>query len=102
MIDTLNLSPYADMQDAILHGVTWEQYFSRGTIPIPQIRQFQEAWYTLTRYVHGGSKTDRNGREGHLNEFTGEWSEDQENGSVAEISPEEEPLPFLDDFLDDL
>lgn len=92
MIDTLSLSPYADMQDAILHGISWEQYFSRGTIPIPQIRQFQDAWYTLTRSIYGGSKTDRNGREGHLNDFTGEWIDDPENSS------EDDPLPFLDDL----
>lgn len=107
MIDVLSLSPYADMQDAILHGVTWDQYFSRGTVPIPQIRQFQEAWYTLTRSIFGGSMTNRNGREGHLNDFTGEWSEDLENGSEAEFSPqeatwigdEEDSLPFdLDDL----
>lgn len=98
MIDTLNLSPYADMQDAILHGVSWDQYLARGTVPIPQLIQFQTAWYALTRYIYGGSQTNRDGREGHLNDATGEWLEDEENASKAELSPEDDPLPFLDDL----
>lgn len=59
-IDLLALSPYQDMMDAQKQGVTWSEYFSRGTIPIPQIRSFQEAWNTLLQ-----TKTDRNGRPGH-------------------------------------
>lgn len=102
MIDNLHLTPYFDMQDAILHGITWDEYLARGTVPIPQIIQFQHAWFALERVVLGGSKTERNGREGHLNDFTGEWLEDEENASEAEISPEDEPLPFLDDLIDDL
>lgn len=102
MIDMLSLSPYADMQDAIRHGLSWDQYFARGRVPIPQIRQFQEAWSSLTRHVNGGSKTERNGREGHLNELTGEWVEDQENGSEAENSPQGSAWIGDDDPLDDL
>ena len=46
-IDMLSLSPYADMLDAMEHGVTWIQYFSRGTVPIQQVALFERAWYTL-------------------------------------------------------
>lgn len=62
-IDMVGLSPYADMQDAIEHGVSWAEYFSRGTVPIAQIKQFEFAWNTLVE-----SKTYRNGRSGHDNE----------------------------------
>lgn len=63
-IDMLALSPYADMEDAIHQGITWPEYFSRGNVPLPQIRQFQEAWHTLLA-VH----TERNGRPGHDNDM---------------------------------
>lgn len=63
-IDMLALSPYADMEDAINQGISWPEYFSRGNVPLPQIRQFQEAWNTLLA-VH----TERNGRPGHANDL---------------------------------
>ena len=69
-IDLLSLSPYADMQDAIQQGLTWEEYFSRGVVPLPQIRQFHEAWNSLLS-VH----TFRNGRPGHIDYDTGEISD---------------------------
>lgn len=63
-IDLLSLSPYADMMEAIYQGVTWDEYFARGTIPIPQIRQFETAWLALAR-----NATYRNGYEGHENDI---------------------------------
>ena len=61
-IDLTALSPYADMEDAIMQGLTFEDFFSRGTIPIPQLRNFQFAWQCLVETM-----TNRNGREGHYN-----------------------------------
>lgn len=54
-IDMLSLSPYADMEDAIQQGLTWAQYFARGTVPLPQIALFERAWYALqaNRTVRG-------------------------------------------------
>ena len=69
-IDLLSLSPYADMQDAIENGVEWHEYFARGTVPIPQINQFQSAWFLLAQ-----NATYRNGHGTHamdVDEETGE------------------------------
>lgn len=59
-IDLLSLSPYADMLDAIDNGYTFPEYFSRGVVPIAQVRQFEFAWNTLL-----SNRTNRNGRDGH-------------------------------------
>lgn len=63
-IDLLSLSRYSEMLDAQAQGVTWAEYFSRGTIPIPQVRNYEYAWNALL-----SSHTDRNGRPGHEVEF---------------------------------
>lgn len=60
-IDMLSLSPYEDMIDAISKGISFEEYFRRGYIPIQQLRQFQQA-YMLLSY---GDMTERNGHENH-------------------------------------
>lgn len=60
-IDMLSLSPYEDIIDAQLQGLSWAEYFSRGTVPLPQVRNFQLAWELLSN----GIETYRNGREGH-------------------------------------
>lgn len=69
-IDMLSLSPYADMEDAQRLGLTFAEYFGRGTIPLPQVALFQRAWDLLL-----ATRTDRNGRDGHsmeVDETTGE------------------------------
>lgn len=48
-IDLTAMSPYADMLDAQKNGLTWDEYFRRGTVPIPQIAQFERAWWCLSR-----------------------------------------------------
>lgn len=71
-IDMLALSPYAAMEEAVKSGLTWSEYFRRGTVPIPLIRQFQEAWTMLSSV-----QTYRAGRAGHdVDEETGEVTED--------------------------
>ena len=62
-IDHLSLSPYGDMLDAIQHGLTWPEYFARGTVPLPQLNAFEKAWGLLV-----AQRTDRNGRSGHDDE----------------------------------
>lgn len=77
-IDLISLSPFADMENAIQSGVSWEEYFSRGTVPIPQIRQFQIAFETLA-----SNQTFRNGRVSHspkVDETTGEVIENELDG----------------------
>lgn len=59
-IDMLGLSPYADMIDAQARGVTWAEYFSRGTVPITQVVSFERAWWLLL-----SQHTDRYGRPNH-------------------------------------
>lgn len=86
-IDKLSLSRYADMQDAIDTGLSFSEYFSRGTVPIQQVHQFQVAWGLLVE-----EHTFRNGRSGHQDTLycdgdTGEVTQ------LEELDPEED-LPF--------
>lgn len=69
-IDMVGLSPYADMEDAQLHGFTWAEYFSRGTVPLPQVVVFERAWNLLIQ-----SRTDRAGRDGHSMEIDSDTGE---------------------------
>lgn len=73
MIDKTAVMPYAVMLDYIAQGLTFDEYFRMGNVPIPQIRAFKEAWFCLTQ-----SCTDRNGRKTHtpiVDEDTGEVNE---------------------------
>lgn len=102
-IDRIALSPYAAMEDAQRQGFTFQEFFARGTVPLPQLALFEKAWYLLL-----DGHTNRNNRPGHpmeVDEDTGEVietpSESPENApqiaeSVSEwveLDPEEE-LPF--------
>lgn len=78
-IDMMALSPYSDMLDAQSHGVTFEEYFSRGTVPLPQVAMFERAWYFLLN-----GSTYRNGRSGH----------DDEAVQVEFEEYEQEEMPF--------
>lgn len=60
MIDFVGLSPYRSMMDAIKNGLTFPEYFRRGTVPLNQVHSMEKAWMLLT-----SSSTERNGREGH-------------------------------------
>lgn len=53
-IDMLELSPYADMEEAQREGLTFAEYFARGTIPLPQLLLFERAWNFLL-----STKTER-------------------------------------------
>lgn len=60
-IDLLELSPYSDMLDAQNQGLTFEEYFGRGTVPIPQVAQFERAWYLLRANIL--ERSDRSNHE---------------------------------------
>lgn len=69
-IDMVSLSPYFDMQEAQKQGITFAGYFMRGTIPIPQVTQYQRAWEMLVE-----ANTERADRQAHdmdIDEDTGE------------------------------
>lgn len=59
-IDLLALSPYADMESAISQGMSFNEYFCRGTIPIQQVTLYEKAWYLLADNI-----TFRNGKSNH-------------------------------------
>ncbi len=61
-IDMLELSRYSDMLEAIENGVTFPEYFRRGNVPIPQVRNFEIAWNMLL-----ASGTYRNMGDTHEN-----------------------------------
>lgn len=88
-IDMISLSPYADMEDAQRQGVTWAEYFARGTVPVAQVVLWERAWNLLVQ-VH----TDRAGRENHpidndleLGEIPEYISESSENASESLENP---------------
>lgn len=82
-IDLISLSPYADMEDAQRQGITWSEYFSRGTVPLPQIALFERAWNLLL-----ANYTERNGRPGHNVDI------DTSTGEVFEIPDDAAELPW--------
>lgn len=75
-IDMVSLSPYSDMEDAQKQGVTWAEYFSRGTVPLPQVAQFKIAWDLLIQ-----ARTERADREGHPMDIDTDTGEVIENTS---------------------
>lgn len=102
-IDMVSLSPYADMEDAQQHGLTFSEYFARGTIPLPQLTLFERAWNLLI-----ANRTERNGYDAHPNDLDDEQPEndlktplngkiDANTGEVIvnyiEVDPDD-PLPL--------
>lgn len=59
-INLLAISPYQAMEEAQAQGLTWAEFFSRGTIPIQQTLLAKTAWYTLHQ-----AHTDRANRQNH-------------------------------------
>ena len=59
-IDLLSLTPYADMLKAQEDGLSFQEYFRRGRIPIQQVSSWERSWYLLKQ-----NKNYRNGKEGH-------------------------------------
>lgn len=78
-INLIHLSPYRDMLEAINNGLSWSDYFARGTIPIQQIRQWEYAWSTLI-----STATNRNGRDNH-NDEAKEYEVDEATGEVLNV-----------------
>lgn len=76
-IDLLALSPYEDMIDAQRQGLTWPEYFQRGTVPLPQVKLFAEAWnLLLCRGTDRGSDGSTHPDEAYsVNPDTGELIE---------------------------
>lgn len=85
-IDMLSLSPYADMEDAQRQGLSFTEYFSRGTVPLPQVALFERAWHLLLQ-----SHTDRAERLNHALSVDEDTGECQVN--FVELKPEDE-FPF--------
>ena len=72
-IDMTALTPYEAMLEAQNLGLSWEEYFAQGIIPLPQLALYKVAWDTLLR-----AETFRNGRKGHSDVI------DTETGEVIE------------------
>lgn len=87
-IDMVGLSPFADMEDAQNQGVTWAEYFSRGTVPLPQIAQFKIAWDLLIQV-----RTERADRYGHPMDIDTDTGEVVENTSDTARPSYYEVLP---------
>lgn len=69
-IDTFALSPYADILEAQSNGLTFAEFFRRGTIPLQQLVSFQKAWDLILC-----AELERNGKKNHpmdINKDTGE------------------------------
>ena len=71
-IDMLSLSPYADMLDAQAHGLTFPEYFRRGTVPLPQVVLFEHAWNLLMTEVTNRGDKEPHPMDNNVDESTGE------------------------------
>ena len=90
-INHLAVSPYAAMIEAQAQGLTWEEYFRRGTVPLPQLTLWEKAWTLLQN-----DKTDRNGRDNHPAEMPSEAPQ-----SPSETTPDiDQALARLDAIAD--
>lgn len=101
-IDLISLSPYADMIDAQSHGISWAEYFRRGTVPLQQLAQWEKAWNLLIT----NNVTFRNGRPGHPNDIdpdTGEMIGDPDPvpGASNSSSDDVSTLEWYDVHPDD-
>lgn len=47
-INRLDVSPYSDMMSAVQNGISWPEFFSRGTVPVQLVRQYKIAFDILT------------------------------------------------------
>lgn len=72
-INPLILTPYYAMQEAQRSGMTFAEFFARGSIPILQVALYQRAWDLLFN-----ADIFRNGRQGH------ELECDKNTGEVIE------------------
>ena len=79
-IDLTSLSPYADMEDAQKRGITWAEYFARGTVPLPQVKLFEAAWYTLLE-----AQTYRANREPHPMDLGDGVVIDTDSGEISSV-----------------
>lgn len=62
-IDLMEVSKYKALLEAQKTGVTWAQFFSRGTVPIQQITAWRTAWDTISSLKT--NELNRNGNETH-------------------------------------
>lgn len=95
-IDMVALSPYSDMEDAQKQGITFTEYFARGTIPLPQLSLWEKAWQFLL-----ANRTERGSSEGHPNDVDDDdVSKVEVDPLTGEIKPKfeelssDDPLPF--------
>lgn len=83
-INLLEKSPYAKLMAYAQDGLTWQEVFTRGAVPIQQINQWKEAYRLIlaqhtNRGTHRGHETE-NAQEGH----EGRVLVDQETGEVLD------------------
>ena len=57
-IDMLEYSPFARLKNAYEQGLTFEEYFARGAVPVQQVGQYQKAWEILV----DAASAKRNGK----------------------------------------
>lgn len=59
-VDLLSGSPYKRIVAAVKAGLSWDDFFRQGIVPVQQISQWEKAFYTVSE-----NRTFRNGRPGH-------------------------------------
>lgn len=74
-IDLTAMSPYQAIIEAQDMGITWDEYLSRGSIPLPQIQLWHYAWQAIMNSRFGKSRTDRGTYKSHAMELTDEEME---------------------------
>lgn len=52
-ISLLDVSPYKDMESCVRNGISWPDFFRRGTVPVQLVRQYKIAYEILQSTVYG-------------------------------------------------
>lgn len=58
-IDRLNTTPYQSMREAIGLGLSWADFFARGSIPIQQVLIYKKVWEMLVSEQYSNELKDR-------------------------------------------
>ena len=84
-IDRTSVTPFYAILDAQKNGLSFAEYFCRGTIPLPQVALYQRAWDLL---IQGCTyRANKQGHDMDIDPLTGEvpltQNDDQSEPSSA-------------------
>lgn len=76
-IDVGSITPYITMARYQREGKEFREYVLGEQVGVRDITSYQKAWMML---LSSGKETNRNGRDGHANDYTAEGGDSREQG----------------------